>query len=301
MHFNIFSNNKYLIGDIEWGGFGAMYARRKLIIQLAHAFNRVPIFRFTSYIYDDPFSPFDVNISTIKDMGINEIKKFDFTDNEDKVVFFDFGSYWGSDNMNKFQCWHPEGEEYLFYSGYLYNMLKLNEEYRSKVDENIYFIKEKYNIEDFKNITALHLRRGDKIVESPYLSDAFIFEFLEKIKSPKKIFVTSDEIDYIHEIEKKYKDYEFIYDSEENRYGNKGLSNVNLIMQNPSLAKEETLTFVKNIEIFKQCKCVIGSHSAQMTKIGGSINSYLRNENNLYLINSNNNQLEVMGNSEQTS
>jgi hypothetical protein len=50
MNFDIFSNNKYLIGDIEWGGFGAMYARRKLIMQIAHAFNRTPIFRYTSYI-----------------------------------------------------------------------------------------------------------------------------------------------------------------------------------------------------------------------------------------------------------
>ena len=301
MKFDIFSGDKYLIGDIEWGGFGAMYARRKLIMQIAHAFQRIPIFRFTSYIYDDPFEPFNINISTIKEMGINEIKKFDFTDNDEQIVFFDFGSYWGSANMHKFQCWHPKDEEYLFYSGYLYNSLKLNDEYQKRVEESVFFIKEKYNIANFEDITGLHLRRGDKIVESPYLSDTFIFDFLKKINSPKKIFVTSDELDYIHEIEGKYTDYEFIYDSEENRYGSKGLSNVSLIMQNPSLVKEETLTFVKNIEILKECNCVIGSHSAQMTKIGGSINSYLRNKNNLYLINPNNNQLEIMGNSEQTS
>ena len=67
MKYDIFSTNKekYIIGDIEIGGFGAMCARRKLIMQIGHAFNRIPIFRYTNYIYDDPFEKFDINSESI--------------------------------------------------------------------------------------------------------------------------------------------------------------------------------------------------------------------------------------------
>ena len=303
MNYDIFSNKleKYIIGDIEWGGFGAMYARRKLIMQIAHAFNRIPIFRYTSNVYDDPFKQFDINLNTLKEKGINEISKFNFTDSEDIAVFFDFGVYWNSSNMQKYQCWHPEGVDYLSYSGFLYNLLKLNDNYTSKVNEQIAFIKEKYEINTFENVLALHLRRGDKITESPYLSESFLFETVDKFYDGKKIFVTSDDLDYIYEIENKYPNYDFIYDSDEKRYGDKSVSNAEMVLRNPSLKEQETLTFVKNVEILKQCKLIIGTHSAQMSKIAGSINSFLNKKNNLLLINPENNNFESMGDSISSS
>ena len=299
MKYDIFSTNKekYIIGDIEIGGFGAMYARRKLIMQIGHAFNRIPIFRYTNYIYDDPFKQFDINLMTLKEKGINDVKKFDFTDNDDVAVYFDFGAYWNTQNMDKYQSWRSEGVDYTLYSGYMYNMLQLNNYYKSKVDENINYIKEKYGINDFNDVAALHLRRGDKITEVPYLSESFLFNFLEKKHSGTKIFITSDELDYIYEIENKYPNYEFIYDSEEKRYGNSVMSNADMVAANPSLKEQETLTFVKNVEILKQCKIVIGTYSTQMTKIAGSINSYLKNEITVHLINPENNNLEIMGSS----
>jgi hypothetical protein len=303
MKYNIFSknNDKYLIGDIEWGGFGAMYARRKLIMQIAHAFDRIPVFRFTSYLYDDPFEEFNINLNTIKKMGINEIEKFDFTENDKPVVFFDFGSYWNSKNMKKYQCWHPKETDYLMYSGYMYDLLKIKKSYKNDIGEKIDFIKEKYEIKGFGDCTALHLRRGDKIVESPYLKDDFLFDYVEKQNLGKKFFVTSDDLEYIHEIESKYPQYEFIYDSDEKRYGGSNLSNVDMVARDPSLKEQESLTFMKNIEILKQCKAVVGSYSTQMTKIAGSLSSYDKGKNVLHLINPSNNEIDFMGSSEQTS
>ena len=75
------------------------------------------------------------------------------------------------------------------------------------------------------------------------------------------------------------------------------LSNVDMVSMNPALKEQETLTFVKNVEILKQCKFVIGPHSAQMTKIAGSMNSYLKNKIALYLIDPTNNNIENMGSS----
>lgn len=301
MNYDLFKSDKYIIGDIEWGGFGAMYARRKLIMQIGHAFNRTPIFRYTSYIYDDPFVQFDINLNTLKDKGINEVEKFDFTDNDKKAVFFDFGSYWNSENMRKFQCWYPKETDYTMYSGYMYNLLKVNKNYKEKIEDSINFIKEKYEIKGFKNLTALHLRRGDKIVETSYLSDEFLFKYVEENNLGNSFFVTSDDLDYILEIEQKYPQYNFVYDSDEKRYGNQKISNADMVSMNPSLKEQETLAFMKNVEILKQCKCVVGLHSAQMTKIAGSMNSFLNKKNNLHLIDPNTNLRETMGSSEQTS
>lgn len=303
MKYNIFSTKteKYIIGDIEWGGFGAMYARRKLIMQIAHAFDRIPIFRYTSQVYDDPFKQFDINLNTLKEKGINNIKKFDFTNSDEVAVFFEFGSYWNSVNMERYQCWHPEEIDYLNYSGYLYSLLTLNDHYTSKVNEQVSFIKEKYEIESFADVLALHLRRGDKITESPYLSESFLFDTVNKVYDGTKIFVTSDDLDYIYEIENKYPNYDFIYDSDEKRYGDKMMSNADMVYRNPALKEQETLTFVKNVEILKQCKFVIGTHSAQMSKIAGSMNSFLNKRNNLLLINPENNTFEKMGNSISSS
>ncbi len=301
MNYNLFDSKKYIIGDIEWGGFGAMYARRKLIMQLAHAFNRTPVFRYTSYVYDDPFEQFDVNLETLKNKGIKEVEIFDFTDNDKEVVFFNFGKYWNTQHMHDYQCWHPENTDYTMYSGYMYGLLKLNKKYNEKIEENINFIKEKYEIKGFENLTALHLRRGDKIVESPYLSDEFLFKYIEENNLGDSFFVTSDEFDYIQEIEEKYPQYNFIYDSNETRYGNQKISNVDMVTRNQALKEQETLMFMKNVEIMKQCKAVVGLHSAQMTKIAGSMNSFLNNKNTLHLIDPNNNKIEVMGSSEQTS
>ena len=299
MKYDIFSTNneKYIIGDIEAGGFGAMYARRKLIMQIGHAFNRIPVFRYSNYTYDDPFKEFNINLKTLKEKGLNEVKKFDFTDNDEKAVYFDFGTYWNTPNMDRYQSWHPEEMEYLYYSGYMYNLLELNDTYKSKVNEEISFIKEKYEIQNFNNTIALHLRRGDKVSDTPYLSESFLFDFVEKIYDGEKIFVTSDELDYIYEIERKYPNYEFIYDSNEKRYGSRFISNAQLVETNPALKEQETLTFVKNVEILKDCKCVIGSHSAQMTKIGGSINSYLKKKKTLHLIDPFTNEFVTMGSS----
>jgi hypothetical protein len=304
MNYNIFKTEKerYLVGNIEYGGFGAMYARRKLIMQIAQAFNRIPIFRYSkSYVYDDPFLEFNPNINDLKNKGIDEIKKFNFTDNEEMVVYFDFGPYWNSQYMHKYQCWTPDKEDYLLYSGYMYNLLKLKDQYSFKVNEQINFIKEKYEINSFNDHIAIHLRRGDKITETSYMNDTYLFEFIEKLNLGNKLFVTSDELDYIYEIEQKYPNFEFIYDSDEKRYGNKMISNADMVAMNPSLKEQETLTFVKNVEILKQCKAVIGPNSAQMTKIAGSMNSFLNNKNNLYLINPKDNSVDVMGSSEQTS
>lgn len=293
---------KYLVGDIEYGGFGAMYARRKLIMQIAEAFNRVPVFRYTSYAYEDPFEPLTTVIEDIKKKGINEVKTFNFTDTDDEVAFFNFSTYWGTENMIKYQYWCPNDQTYLFYTGEKYNKLKLTSSFEAEVLEKINTIKDNNNITDFNNIIGVHLRRGDKVQDSEYLSDEFVFNFIKENFGEKvKVFITSDEGDYIQSLKEKYTNYDILFDKNENRYGNKNVSNLDLVLKNPELKHDETLTFIKNVEILKQCKIVIGMYNTQMTKIAGSINSYLKNENRLYLLNPATSKVETLGTSIETS
>jgi len=294
---------KYLIGDIELGGFGAMYARRKLIMQIAEAFEREPVFRYTNYVYEDPFMPLSTTLSVLKEQKINEVKKFNFTKTDDVAVFFDFNTYWGSQYCSQYQCWHPQDKTYLKYSGEMYNKLKLNEQYTLEVTNSIQKIKDMWSIETFKDVVGLHFRKGDKINESLYMSEDFIISFIKENFdiTKQKVFITSDDEECILNLIKKCPEISFIYDKNEKRYGRQDLSNVELVAKDASLKHSETLTFAKNTEILKQCFCVVGCYNVQLTKISGSINSYLNNKNNLHLINPNTNKLEELGTSLETS
>jgi hypothetical protein len=202
--------------------------------------------------------------------------------------------------MIKYQNRAPKNADYLKYSGYLYDQLKINQEYTDLIDKKIQEIKEKFNIKNFNSVIGVHLRRGDKIVEIPYLSEKTVFDLVDKLKTEDNIkdcaiFITSDELQYIEEIIEKYPQYNFIYDKEEPRYGSQHMSNLQLVASHPFLKKQETLTFMKNVEILKQCAYVIGPHGAQMSKIAGAINSYHNNSKKLFLINSETDKLEEMG------
>ena len=298
---------KFLVGDIESGGFGAMFARRKLIMQIAEAFNRVPIFRYTSYEYNDPFKPLPYTLQTLKELKLNTAKKFEFKHTDDDVVFFDFNTYWPSSYRNVYQTWHPENISYLMYSGKLYNELKLNALFQEHVEKILLKLKSKWEINSFENVIGLHFRRGDKITEGSnvykYQDKNYFINFIrEKYDLTKnKVFITSDDNDFIKETVKGFSNINFIWDEDEQRYGNNTISNAELVKTNPNLKFQETLTFIKNVEILKQCKCVVGGYNVQMTKISGSINSYLKNKDVLFLINPVTNELDTMGSSEFTS
>jgi hypothetical protein len=295
--------SKYLVGDIEFGGFGAMYARRKLIMQIAEAFGREPIFRFKNYVYEDPFLPLQTTLEDLKSKKINKVKKFTFENDDDEVLFFDFDSSWGFNDRYKYQCWSPEGEPYLFYSGKLYDRLQYKKEFSAEINNSVVQIKKDWNIDSFKDIIGIHFRRGDKIIETPYMSEEFVIDFIKRTFDTKKykVFITSDDYDYILFLIQKYPEINFIYDQHEKRYGQKNISNMQLVINNPFLKHSETLTFLKNVEILKQCYSVIGCYNVQLTKISGCINSFINSKNNLYLINPYNNNFEVMGNSIHTS
>lgn len=271
-------NSKYIIFNIDYGGFGAMVARRKLALQFGHYFNRTVIFNFIDHLYDDPFE----EISNIKyeEIKNEKIVKFNYTLNQnDKVVFFDFNDYWNNSKIkNEYHEKSVDNLNFVEFSGLLLNFLKLKNGYQKLVDESIKKIK------DNEPIIGIHIRRGDKEVESPYIPiERYLNELIKinKITNINKVFVTSDSDYAIEELKELAFDFTFIYDKNELRYNSK-IANIHYARLNDENKKRETETCIKNIYMLSECTYIIGQSNAQFSKIAlckqvdknNDINSY---------------------------
>lgn len=277
---------KFLVGNLGFGGFGAMMSLRRMIMSIADRYGRIPVFTYDGYLYEDPFLP----LHGYKPNS-EGAPTFHFERTDNPIEIFDFKGFWRNRNrLIEHHTWYEEGfGSYLMYAGYLYNKMYIKESYRIEIN------KEMERIEGIgEDMIGVHLRRGDKIKESPYVRDESIFYLIDSI-GIKRVFLASDEDEYIQYIIQKYKGYEFIYDKEEKRYGSPTMSNIRLIKERPELKHQETITFLKNMEILKHCKYVIGSTTAQLAKIAGSMNSFIQQQNRLYLINPRTDELEHMG------
>jgi len=282
---------KKLIVPIVYGGFGAMYARRKLGLVIASLFGREAIF----YICDShPYLPiFGRDCVTLPEGKIFEFNFFQ-TDNEYEI--FNFDKYWHSDLRNIYQTYRPTGIDYSKYSGELYHDL-----FMSCGDDVLDTIESMRTKAGGFGLPVIHFRRGDKITESPYLDDAYVFSLVSQLNLGNDFFLASDDIDYIHYIIGKYPSLSFCYDKHEYRFNNSRVSNAQAVSQGGISGDEETFTFMKNISIFSRAPAVIGASNVQLTKIGGSINNHLSCGSNLYLMNTFNNSLSVMGDSSDSS
>lgn len=258
-----FDDTKFIIFDIEYGGFGAMLARRKLALQFGCYFNRTVILNYTNYAYDEPF----VQISkfTIDDISNYPIVEFNFqNDQEDKVVKFNFIRYWNDvEKRTKYHELSVGNLSFIEFSGLLLNFLELNEIYKNKLTKKI----NKFNTDS--SFLGVHIRRGDKEVESPFIPLSKYVDEIQKICEKnkfKKVFVTSDSEETIIKLIQLIDDKEIFFDKEELRHNTKE-SNLNVVLNNKTLKEVETFTFIKNLELLSNCGYILGQSNVQMVKI----------------------------------
>lgn len=120
-------------------------------------------------------------------------------------------------------------------------------------------------------IVGIHVRRGDKNTECPYIPNhVYVKEFnnltqLNK-KAPWAIFLTSDDPECYEDFLKALPNTPIFWDASEKRFNN---CNIHMIKAQPQLAWQESETAAKNITLLGQCDYVIGMASAQFTWIGG--------------------------------
>ena len=122
-------------------------------------------------------------------------------------------------------------------------------------------------------VIGLHVRRGDKNTEAPYIHTETYLHFLEEIceQYPSKkiaVFLASDDPKCLLEFQSKLakKNVSIIWDDTEERFNN---YNAEMVKNNEDLAKQESITAAKNISLLGDCDYVIGMATAQFTWIGG--------------------------------
>lgn len=118
---------------------------------------------------------------------------------------------------------------------------------------------------------GIHVRRGDKNTECPYIPTetytAFFNEIAKRYSNQTiQIFLTSDDPDSYTEFTRALPGITILWDQEEVRFNN---CNVHMVGDQPALALQESITAAKNICLLGQCDYVIGMASAQFTWIGG--------------------------------
>jgi hypothetical protein len=131
----------------------------------------------------------------------------------------------------------------------------------------------KLNWDQFNIHIGLHVRRGDKTVEVPYIPTEKYLEYVNEIieKNPYDtigIYLTSDDPTSYEEYSSKIKNHrvKILWDEEEVRYNN---YNAGMVSQNTEVAYQESITAAKNILLLGHCDYVIGMRTAQFTWIGG--------------------------------
>lgn len=124
---------------------------------------------------------------------------------------------------------------------------------------------------------GIHVRRGDKNTECPYIPTETYVEFFKNIankypEKPIQIFLTSDDPESYEEFSKALPGIPILWDIDEPRFNN---CNAHLVNDQPTLALQESVTAAKNICLLGQCDYVIGMASAQFTWIGGLLLSLI--------------------------
>ena len=262
-----YEESKFLIVDIEFGGFGAMIARRKLGLQLGLYFNRCVLFRNNRYVYDDPFKP--ESKFSLSDIAGERLVKMDFTEQQEKVVYFDFNSYWENKViLAEYQEKTVDNLDFRLFSGMLLNSLELKDEYASFVEQKD---KEIGISSRSQPLLGVHVRRGDKEVDTPFIS---IERYATEIRSilrkmgGSSIFLCSDDSRVVAQLSEQLKDVQILYDANETRYDSKA-NNLSFVTSSKKRRDEESMTGIKVIELLSRCDHVLGQSNVQFAKLAG--------------------------------
>ena len=202
-----------------------------------------------------------------------QMPTFKFDKNQkDKAVFFDFDTFWLNEELKKpIYEWIPTsfieaGFNRHYFDGQLLRRLKFTHEFQDYVEEA------KQRIGYKHPIISLHIRRGDKYQEAPYVPLALYRNAIKTMSEAtgiRKVFVTSDSEDAIHEIQRGI-DLEFVWDDEEQRYDN---ANHTLLKKHHDLAIQETFTAVKILELLASADKIVGPDNAHLTNLAVALNS----------------------------
>lgn len=263
-----YESTKFIVFDIgrEISGFGCMLDRRRLALQFGEYFSRTVILNFIPNTYADPYNC--IGRYSMEDIKNENIVEFAYGDQDDKVVYFNFSSYWKNKNIKSvFYEKSVLGLDFKLFAGVLLNLLEIKDKYKALLTAKMRDI----NFDEAVPKIGLHIRHGDKEVDSPFIP---LSRYLQEVKvvseitGIKTIYLCSDDGDVYTEVVEGLPGYTIIYDKSETRYNSKK-SNARLVFESLANREEETFTALKNIELLTKCTHIIGQSNVQFAKIAG--------------------------------
>lgn len=278
--------SKFVVLDQDGYGFGAQFERRMLGLQFADMLGRCAVFVNE---YNPPYAPCFEPTGRFTYEDIKHLPQgtldFNNPDQGDQVAFFDFDSFWSDPAINRpVYHWVPEAFNGIrpllerprpnwtapdfktldaarrLYEGQLLSRFTYLPEYAQGIAE----VKKRIGFES--PMIGVHIRRGDKHAEAPYVPiDRYHAEILATVKETgiNRVFVTSDDPGVFPNLPNQGQ-IEYIYDDEEPRYNN---ANHEMIAAQPELAAQETLTALKIYDLLSCCDVIVGQNNAHLTNL----------------------------------
>lgn len=120
-----------------------------------------------------------------------------------------------------------------------------------------------------RDVLGVHVRRGDKKVETAYVSMERINEAIDRIYSAWKfegVFVATDNAKVLPDL-KLPSGVRLLFDHDEIRYNN---ANHKMLIASPKMASEETYVAFKNFRLLCECGGIVGQSNAHFATLGAS-------------------------------
>lgn len=253
---------------VEHAGFGAILSR--LMTGLNRALDLRSNYAFhiqSSYIVD---LLFDLSFQT----------KLDTHSSDQKVIHWDFfKETWNADSIQRANHQFPrcpiehQGPPLSRHQWCAILAKAVCGRPLPRLDQAISEVKTRIGWHTYDHIIGIHVRRGDKNTEVPYIETQTYIHFLKRVlaQNPQQafaVFLASDDPDSyaVFKAELEHLSIPLLWDHQESRFNN---YNASMVEQDPSLALQESITAAKNITLLGDCDYVIGMASAQFTWLGG--------------------------------
>lgn len=253
-----------LFHRVEHAGFGAITSRLMTGLNISLALDAN-----YSFIIDSPYA-----VETMFDIGVKQ--PIELVKNQEIIEWDFMRDTWNASPEIKADHQYPQcplidGAD-LSRHQWCAVLAKaicgtLSKDVKGAIDQ----LKNCINWNSYDMHLGLHVRRGDKNLECPYVPTECYLAQIKSLtdKHPQKkilIFVSSDDPNALQDLKSRATELDFSWDESEARYNN---FNAGMVAISPELAFQESLTAAKNIGLLGECDYVIGMIHAQFTWLGG--------------------------------
>lgn len=260
---------RYVLFSHDPTGLGGQIARRVLAIRVGLISNRTVAFADEDFFpYENAFKPL-----AVPPQAAASPLEFDarLQDDSSSIVAFDFWSFWQNQPLKEQVYGYVPPEllgvdaSALAFDGAIFSSFHLTQEYEDHIAPSIQKIKSLWPV------IGVHFRRGDKYVETPYVTSEAYRAAIEETADRhniSNIFISSDSPSAIDELNLDGSRFNIFFDTKERRYNN---ANHKFLMKNQALAAQETRTAIRNIYMLGHCTKLVGQSNAHFATLAAGL------------------------------